>query len=424
MSKRILLISGFFSPELTGIGKYNGEMIQWFSEQGYDCTVITTYPFYPQWKLKEPYTNHLWYKKEIVKRRDAFDSLGSITVYRCPHYIAKNPTSKARIFQDFTFFISAFFQVFVLLFRQKHHFVIQVTPPLITGLLAILYKKIRGSKFICHIQDLQADAANNLKMVRSKKIIQILFALEKKILKRADNISSISFGMICKIKSKINKPIILFPNWSDTTFFYPLPNKAFLKEEFGFKKENSIVLYSGAIGEKQGIESILHTAKTLESISDLRFIICANGPYHKKLEEESKKMQLKNVVFLPLQPLEKFNRFLNMTDIHLVIQKNNAADLVMPSKLTNILAVGGISIVTANPGTTLYELLKQHQMGILVEAEHQEALNNAVRNALQIRPEECAKNARLYAEKNLGINHVLKNFLIDSAIDSAGVPIL
>ena len=122
MSKRILLISGFFSPELTGIGKYNGEMIQWFSEQGYDCTVITTYPFYPQWKLKEPYTNHLWYKKEITKQGDAFDSLGSITVYRCPHYIAKSPTGKARIFQDLTFFISAFFQIFILLFKRKHHF--------------------------------------------------------------------------------------------------------------------------------------------------------------------------------------------------------------------------------------------------------------------------------------------------------------
>jgi len=49
--KRVLLISHNFSPELVGMGKYNGEMINWLVEQGYDCTVITTFPYYPFWKV-------------------------------------------------------------------------------------------------------------------------------------------------------------------------------------------------------------------------------------------------------------------------------------------------------------------------------------------------------------------------------------
>jgi colanic acid biosynthesis glycosyl transferase WcaI len=53
--KRILLISYNFSPEPTGIGKYNGEMIEWLVKKGYDCNVITAYPYYPYWKVQEPF---------------------------------------------------------------------------------------------------------------------------------------------------------------------------------------------------------------------------------------------------------------------------------------------------------------------------------------------------------------------------------
>ena len=53
---------------------------------------------------------------------------------------------------------------------------------------------------------------------------------------------------------------------------------------------------------------------------------------------------------MPLQAYSEFNDFLNLADVHLVIQKASASDLVMPSKLTTILAVGGLAIITANPG--------------------------------------------------------------------------
>lgn len=55
MKKQILLISGNYHPELTGIGKYNGEMINWLADNGFNCTVISTYPYYPQWQIQQAY---------------------------------------------------------------------------------------------------------------------------------------------------------------------------------------------------------------------------------------------------------------------------------------------------------------------------------------------------------------------------------
>ncbi|MEP1985733.1 MAG: colanic acid biosynthesis glycosyltransferase WcaI, partial [Maribacter dokdonensis] len=65
--KKLLFIGYNFSPELTGIGKYSGEMMQWLAEKGHDCTVLTSYPYYPYWKIQEPYRkNRFWFKKEVT----------------------------------------------------------------------------------------------------------------------------------------------------------------------------------------------------------------------------------------------------------------------------------------------------------------------------------------------------------------------
>src|SRR5690606_29509239 len=130
-----------------------------------------------------------------------------------------------------------------------------------------------------------------------------------------------------------------------------------------------------------------------------------------KLQYIADSKQLSNVVFFPLQPMETFNLFLNMADVHLVIQKAKASDLVMPSKLTTILSVGGLALITANPDSGLYQLVNKYNMGMLVDAENQEALNIGIQEALRgINGIDMRQNARTYAETYLDINNVMQSF--------------
>ena len=141
MGKRLLLIGGNFFPELTGIGKYNGEMIDRLASQGYHCTVVTSFPYYPHWKVQEPYArSSAWFKSEM--KITPGNGSGSIEIFRCPHYIPKKPTGLKRILSDFSFCLAAFIKIFQLLFAKKHDFVLVVAPPFQLGLLGILYKKI------------------------------------------------------------------------------------------------------------------------------------------------------------------------------------------------------------------------------------------------------------------------------------------
>lgn len=375
--------------------------MNWLANNGYDCTVITSYPYYPQWEVQKPYDRiKSWYRKEE-------SSGGRLKIYRCPQYVPAKPSGKKRIMLDFTFAVSAFFKLLQLLPRKKYDLVISVVPAFHLGLLALLYKKLRNAKFLYHIQDLQIEAARDLQMIRSGRVINMMLGLERFILQKADFVSSISGGMMRRIAEKVDKEISFFPNWVDVEQFHPLEYRDELKGSYGFSPEDKVVLYSGAIGEKQGLEAILHAAAELK---DIKFVICGSGPYKEKLVALGREMALENVFFLPLQPLEEFNRFLNMADVHLVIQKASASDLVMPSKLTTVLAVGGLALITANPGSSLYELVKEQNMGLVVRAEDQQALTEGIRQAAQGNMTELRNNARAYAVEHLSISRVMTRF--------------
>jgi colanic acid biosynthesis glycosyl transferase WcaI len=105
-----------------------------------------------------------------------------------------------------------------------------------------------------------------------------------------------------------------------------------------------------------------------------------------------------------------FNSFLNMADVHLVLQKAKASDLVLPSKLSTILSVGGVAIVTAPKGSSLYDIMSSANMGILIEPDNQEALVTAISNIVDSQHAEKVANARRYAELNLSTDKILNGF--------------
>jgi len=407
-NKRILLISHNFSPEPIGVGKYNGEMINWLAKAGYDCTVITTFPYYPFWKVQPPYTNR-WYKKEVVSYTESGTEL---KIYRCPSYIPKNPTGGRRTMQDFSYLMSKFFVVARFLFsKEKFDLIITVAPPFHLAYLGLMLRNIKGGRLLYHIQDLQIEAARDLNLFKNETVLKVLFKIERNILSKANFASTISDGMISRVRTKVDRDIIFFPNWVDTDAFFPFTDKECVKQSWGYDKNDLICLYSGAAGIKQGLEHVIDAAEELKDYSGIKFVICTSGPYKEELKRDAEARGLQNIAFMQLQPKEKFNEFLNLADVHLVVQKASAGDLVMPSKLSTILAVGGLSIITAVKDTTLYNITTQNNFGYVIEPGDGKVLAQKI---LDIRTDPAVAqkriNARNYALEHLNIDKVMCRF--------------
>lgn len=392
-----------FYPELTGIGKYTGEMCFELAKK-HQVTMITTSPYYPHWKVQKGYKNN-WWKKETINE---------VEVIRCPFYVPKEVTSRNRILHEFSFLLSSMVTFFWQLFKPVD-VVICVVTPFHLGIPARLFSWLKGVPMVYHIQDLQVDAARDLGMIKNKKLSSTLEKIEKWILSRTDIITTISSGMIEKVKGKgidANK-VKFFPNWVDSAVIYPLSKAESLKAELGFLEMDKIVLYSGNLGEKQGLDQIIEVAAAVKSEANLKFVIVGEGGTKAKLVAEVKARNLSNIQFFPLQPYEKLSALLAIADLHLVLQKKSAADLVMPSKLTSILAVGGCAIVTASEGTALYEVMVMHNLGFIIEPEEVDVLKATIQNAIKTNLSEYENNARQYAEQFLDKKAILNQFEIE-----------
>lgn len=399
---KILVCGINYAPEMTGIGKYTGEMCSWLAANGHTVEVITAMPYYPQWEIDKNYKKKWWHKEYI----------DGVKVYRCPLYVPKKISSAKRIIHEFSFVLSTLPVWIKKLFSKKYDVVVSVSPPFHLGALPLLYSKLRRTKMVTHIQDLQVDVAKELKMINNRRLLNAMFGVEKFILKQSAAVSSISKGMLERICEKGIAPssCIMFPNWVDANVIRPLSKEHSLRAAYGLSQEDKVILYSGNLGEKQGLENIIEAAKSFRDDGSVKFVLVGSGGGEVKLKEMVKESGLTNIRFFPLVAYEQLSSLLAMADLHLVLQKRNASDLVMPSKLTSILASGGCPLVTAHENSTLYNVIRKHDMGLVVEPDDPLALTEGIRYALNTDLNTYRTNARYYAANHLSKEVILRNW--------------
>lgn len=399
---RILIYGINYAPELTGIGKYTGEMASWFAKQGHTVHVVTGMPYYPKWKTKTSYKGKLWHK-EVIE---------GVKVYRCPLYVPRQLTAAKRMIHEFSFILSTTPVWFKKLFDRKYDVVLSVSPPFHLGFFPTLYAMLKKSPIVTHIQDLQIDVAKNMGMINNKFLINLMYKGERFILQKSKAITTISEGMLRKIHDKGVHPekCKLLPNWVDEEVIRPLSKEESLRAEFGFNLSDKIILYSGNLGGKQGLQDLIPTAEAFKHRSDIHFVIVGSGGIKQQLQQAAEEANLKNVHFFSLQSWERMSALLAMADVHLVLQKKSASDLVMPSKLTSILAAGGVPLVTASEGTALYNIIEENKIGFIVEPESVSDLIAGINNALDSNLVTIAERARIYAENHLSRESIMRSW--------------
>jgi colanic acid biosynthesis glycosyl transferase WcaI len=400
---KVLLNSLNYAPELTGIGKYNDEMCQAFVKNGIDVTAIIAPPYYPEWQVSPGYRK-FWYQKSKVH---------GVKLIRCPLYVPNDVTTIKRFIHLCSFAFTAALAIITQLFNRPN-IVMLVQPTLFCAPFALIFAKLIGAKTIMHIQDFEVDAMFGLGMAREGKIKNVAKWLESWLLKRFDAISTISYSMIeiTKAKGVDERKIIYFPNWSDIEFVTPNSDGSALKKEWGFKASDTVILYAGNIGHKQGLEMVLEAAQYYREQTNIKFLLVGAGSYAATLKDLAVRQELNNVFFKPLQPWANVPQMLALADIHLVVQKKGAADAVLPSKLTNILSAGGHALVTAERHTELGAIAEKH-VGVFhrVEPENILAFINGISHLLNENLTTHNIVARRFAESNLAKNKILKQFV-------------
>ncbi|WP_042504115.1 WcaI family glycosyltransferase [Algibacter lectus] len=396
MNKKITIIGINYYPEDSAIGLYTSQKAEYLVEKGFDVTVITGFPYYPQWEIWEEYKRRSYLLKETIN---------GVKILRSKQYVPANPTFLKRIIHLTSFTFGNFINLFRI---AKPDIVIAIIPFTTSALLGWFLKMRYGSKLWVHIQDFEFDAAidSGLLQGNAKKIFKGLLWIEKKVLSKADVVSTISYGMIEKLKQKTDARSYYLTNWIDVSLFDKMENKTHPY----LKSENFKILYSGNIGTKQDWDFFFNFINEIKCVKDIEVIIVGEGA-----EKENVLNILKPFNFVKhynLVPFDELPLLLSSADLHILFQKTDVIDTVMPSKLLGMMASGKPSIVTGNLKSEVATVFKESKGGYYFDG-------GSIKDVLErvdvlIKDEKLRKslglNAKDYVTRKYSKNEVLNDF--------------
>ncbi|MDD5059017.1 MAG: glycosyltransferase WbuB [Sideroxydans sp.] len=396
---RILICGTNYHPEKIGIGKYTGEMAEWLVARGHEVRVVTAPPYYPEWAVTKGYTS--WsYRRECIS---------GVDIWRCPLWIPTKLSGLKRILHLASFALSSL----PVMLRQafwKPDVVLVIEPPLMCAPTSWLTAKLCGAKSWLHIQDFEIDAAFELGILKSAWARRFALWCEHLLMNRFDRISTISPKMMEKLASKNVKrsKSFLFQNWVNKREIFPLKTESLFRTELGISKNKVVALYSGNMGEKQGLEVVVDAARQLAGDDCVQFVLCGEGAAKIKLQKQAE--GLSNILWLSLQPANRLNDLLNMADVHLLPQRADVADLLMPSKLLGMLASGRPVLATTFADTQVGQVVVT--CGEIAPSGDSKALADTLKRMANdpVKLATQGREGRLIAERYFGHDAVLEQF--------------
>lgn len=296
---------------------------------------------------------------------------------------------------------------FLLLFKYRKHEVFYFSlPP-----FAYLGSIILPNKFSLVMFDVYPDVLKMLNIKQTNMVYKAWAWCNKKLFIKAHRVYTIgnSLANLMAQYAPLNK-IHVIPLWTGLTNVVPVP-----KAENPFIATHGlqgkfIVQYSGNIGGTHNIEAMIEVAKLMKEHSDILFLIIGRGLKMPLVTKLIKDNHLTNCMLLPFQPDNVIRHSIAAADISVVLIEDKIADVSIPSKVYNIMAVGS-SILSISPAQSeIHKLVNKYDIGAnfenneiaqmaayIVKVKHSTAImQNFSSNAIAASKNYTAANADKY----------------------------
>lgn len=386
---KLLVITMLYEPDCVGIAPIASDMCEALAERGHEVTVYTTYPYYPEWKLKS----------KVNPWRIQQEKMGNVNVKRYGLFVPSNPSRIfPRLIHELSFPVSLMRSV---LDRQLFDVVMVYCPLLGSVVFAAIRKLLHREPLWVNIQDIPAEAALASGINRSKLFHRLASLVQKTILNRGEIWSSISPEMVRQletIKSARTK-IHHCPNWLTGSLRERVKQ---LPPKVGKPPQHvPQLLYSGNIGKKQGLLDFCQAIGDHDF--DFRFRIRGNGGEARAVEQWVKDRADARFDFGELLPESRFVQAVGEADWFVIPEKSGSGSSFLPSKLIPSVSVGTPVIAVCDKTGPLGREVNENELGLVVEwpelarltprlgefAENPERFGNLQRS--------CLRRAKIYS---------------------------
>ncbi len=277
-----------------------------------------------------------------------------ITILRTYTYAALHKSFVHRVFSFFSFMVSSFSAGIGV---KGVDLVWGTSPPIFQGFTAWLLARLKRVPFLFEIRDLWPAFAIAVGVLKNRLLIWLSEGLERFLYRHADRLIVNSPGFVPFVTQRGARRVELVPNGADPAMFLSSSKgQEFLKpyDLDGY----FIAMYAGAHGLSNDLGVVLEAAALLQDRQDIRIVFVGDGKEKPQLLEQSSRLNLNNVVFLPSQPKNRMADVLASADACIAILKPiELYRTTYPNKVFDYMAAGkavilaiGVSSATSSRG--------------------------------------------------------------------------
>jgi glycosyltransferase involved in cell wall biosynthesis len=310
----------------------------------------------------------------------------------------------------------------VLASRRDVDLVLGVVPNLGGAALAAAAAARYRVPYVLLIQDIVGRAAERSGISGAGRVAGSVTKVEAWLARRASAVAVVADGFRDYFVQGGVDPSRIHRVRNPARLKPPTEDRASVRRRMNWAEEDFIVLHSGAISYKQGLEGLLRTADHARNQPHLRFILQGEGSMRVELESMAQQLQLPNVTFAPLAPEEEYSSILAAADALLLYQRPTVRNMSFPAKLGSYFAAGVPVIAAVDEEDETATEIRGANAGIVVAPDDPQALLSAI-DALRRNPEKAAclgAAGKTYADQKLSpdaaiqrINSVLQQALSD-----------
>lgn len=294
----MLMLTQYYPPEPGAASVRLQAMARELVRRGWRVKVVTAFP------------HHLGYRDRQYRLKVAVaEQDGPIAVVRTWVWVVPTGRIWRRLLNYFSFVATSL----VGLSRMgKADYLLVESPPLFLGLSAYVYSRWRRIPYIFSVSDLWPESAVALGFVRNRQAIRLAEGLEHFLYRHAFRVSAVTEGIRDHVAAVIGANRVLFaPNGVDLRQFPAVPPDQALARALGIAGKK-VFLYPGTLGYAQGLEVIVEAADQLRGEPDVVFLLVGDGPVKRDLQHKVAELNLTNVVFEELQPIERMPLYFAM----------------------------------------------------------------------------------------------------------------
>lgn len=388
---KVLFLDAYFNPEIIAFTHLENDIIDALIKRGHEINIICPTP-------TRGIDEETVKKYRNIKRETLYDGKVKVQRFWAPRE-NKNPLTRA-----FRYFWCNLREYQIAKKYKDTDVIFSASTPPTQGVLMAMLKKRLKCPTVYSLQDVFPDSLVNAKITSEDSLIyKIGRKIENYTYKKADKIIVISEGIKKNLLKKgvSEDKLCLVSNWIDIDSVQPVKREDnSIIGEFGIDKDKFLVVYAGNLGEAQGADIILKSAKELQDKKDILFVIFGGGAYFEDIKKEASK--LGNVFVHTLLPQDRVSEVYSLGDICLITCKKGTGNAGLPSKTWSIMACNTPIIASFDTESDLSEMLKISKAGKCVAAGDSKLLAEAIeRKYTKWKSGEGENtNLREYVEKN------------------------